>query len=674
MACDRAFRRRDVDIPRASGSVMVPALLPARSGRLRPAPAALALAMLAVIIGLPSACAQTAPLAQTLAAAAPTAAPPPPVYWKQNLFLIPYQWSSAADPGGAQAVWLFVSKDAGATWQKISEAKPQVRAFTYRAEQDGQYWFAIRTIDHNGRAWPDGPYQPELQVIVDTTRPRIEELTGLAHDDGTLEVKWRAVDRNIAPDSWKIEVQTDADQWYPVPLPAVGNAALDVSAGQTTWTAPVGTRPTALRSVVYDRAGNAAIFGTSVRRAPAASEDTSQTPTAVGTRGDLPLAGASGWMSGSAPTPRDQNAIAAAPQSWPASSVERAPFRLFGGAADSAADAATTYGRPPGVGQPLVVSAGNDATPPLPLGEGRSEGALPPLPLGEGRGEGASRSTVTRADPLIPVAEARPTFAPLEPFREASLSRLPPVGESAERGDMPPSASVRPDSAGGQLPPGVEPKQVPSRTFALQYELQEVGRWGVSKVELWGTRDGGRSWHLYATDDDNRSPLQVTVDGEGLYGFRIVVYSAAGTATFPPQSGDQPELWVAVDLHRPTVELTAIEPGSGNQADYLILRWRAEDDNLQPRPISLFYSSRPAGPWSAVATNLQNTGEYAWRLERHLPARFYLRLEARDTAGNLAAYQTAEPVLLQRPQPTGHLQGVRPLNSAARSPLPLGEG
>jgi len=265
----------------------------------------------------------------------------------------------------------------------------------------------------------------------------------------------------------------------------------------------------------------------------------------------------------------------------------------------------------------------------------------------------------------------RQTFTPLEPFREASLSRLPPVSDSsAEREEAALPASRRPALTTAQLPPGIDPKLVSSPTFALEYALEEVGRWGVSRVELWGTPDGGQTWRRYATDDDNRSPIQVTVDGEGLYGFRIVVYSAAGTAAFPPQSGDQPELWVAVDLHRPTVELTSIEPGSGNQVDYLILRWRAEDDNLEPRPISLFYSTRPAGPWSAIATNLQNTGQYAWRLERQVPARFYLRLEARDMAGNLAAYQTAEPVLLERPQPTGHLQDVHPVNSAARPSPP----
>ncbi len=612
----------------------------------------LAVAMLASVAVPALARAQGVPWGQPpMAAAVPAAAAPAmqpaalpePVYWKQNVFLIPYQWSTTADPAGAQAVWLLVSKDGGASWQKISEAKPQVQAFTYRAEQDGEYWFAIRTIDHNGRAWPAGPYQPELRVIVDTARPRIERLAGAMHEDGTLEINWQAVDRNIDPGSWKIEVQTEpSKQWYEVPLPAVGNVATDVSAGQTTWQCADGGRPTVLQAVVYDRAGNPANYNTNVPLVPVQREDASGGPAASGRRSEVTEHGAGGWVSGTA-VASNRGASGPQTQPWPANTVEQAPFRLYGSAADLAANEGTTYGRPAGVGAPLAVSEGRE----LPANV-----AVTPTPEDNGR--------------YATTAPTEPRYAPLEPFREASLSRVPEAAGAPIRGDMIGSASLRAEPVGQQLPLGIEPKEVASRTFALEYKLEEVGRWGVSKVELWGTRDHGQSWQCFATDNDNRSPVDVTVDGEGLYGFRIVVYSAAGTGTFPPQVGDQPELWVAVDLHRPTVELTAIEPGSGNQADYLILRWRAEDDNLEGRPISLYYSSRPAGPWSAMATGLENTGKYAWRLERHVPARFYLRLEARDTAGNLAAYQTAEPVLLERPRPTGHIEGVRPLNSAAK--------
>jgi hypothetical protein len=157
----------------------------------------------------------------------------------------------------------------------------------------------------------------------------------------------------------------------------------------------------------------------------------------------------------------------------------------------------------------------------------------------------------------------------------------------------------------------------------------------------------------------------VTVDEDGIFGFRIVVEGAGGAAAMRPTTGDQPELWVAVDLRRPTAELTAIEPGNGNLADHLILRWRAADDNLEARPISIFYSSLPVGPWSAVATSVENTGEYMWRVERHVPTRFYLRLEARDTAGNLAAFQTRDPVEFTAPAVNGRLRSAEPIEPTA---------
>jgi hypothetical protein len=157
----------------------------------------------------------------------------------------------------------------------------------------------------------------------------------------------------------------------------------------------------------------------------------------------------------------------------------------------------------------------------------------------------------------------------------------------------------------------------------------------------------------------------VTVDNEGLYGFKILVQSANGGALNPPRSGDEPELWVSVDLKRPIVELTSIERGQGNLSDHLILHWRAEDNNLEAKPVGLFFSSRPTGPWSVIATNLENTGEYAWRVERYVPARIFIRIEARDTAGNLSAFQTREPVEFNSPQMTAKLRSAAPVGATA---------
>lgn len=212
-------------------------------------------------------------------------------------------------------------------------------------------------------------------------------------------------------------------------------------------------------------------------------------------------------------------------------------------------------------------------------------------------------------------------------------------------------------SAGPQTGPLV----VNTQTFDVEYELQAVGSWGVGKVELWGTQDEGATWQSFGIDTDNHSPLRVTVPQNGTYGFRIQVEGANSIGTRPPQSGDKPELVVMVDSEQPQAEIVAVEPGDGNAVQQLRIRWRVEDTNLEPRPIGLSYSSYAEGPWSTIAAGLENTGAYVWQIERHIPGRFFLRLEARDTAGNVAAYETPQPIELNQPQPTGTLRTIRPV-------------
>jgi hypothetical protein len=205
-------------------------------------------------------------------------------------------------------------------------------------------------------------------------------------------------------------------------------------------------------------------------------------------------------------------------------------------------------------------------------------------------------------------------------------------------------------------------RQVNSRTFELHYDLQAVGPWGVSHVELWATRDDGQTWTSYGVDADNRSPCQVTVAEPGDYGFVIVVSAAGSLGAPPPRPGDRPELKIHVDLRPPDCQLLPPQHGTGEQADHLLLRWQAVDSNLEPQPIGLYYSSSPQGPWSTIATGLSNSGVYPWKIERHLPERFYLRLEVRDVAGNFSFDQTPSPVELNRPQPVGRLRDIRPVS------------
>jgi hypothetical protein len=642
--------------------------------------------------------------------AAPAAAPPlaatgttggslpEAVYWKQDIFLIPYQWGSPAEPAAAQAVWLFVSKDRGANWRRISEAKPQVKAFNYRSEGEGEYWFAIRTIDHQGREWPAGPYQPELRVIVDTTLPRIEDLRAQVAPNGTIEVAWRCSDANLDASSLLIEAQVDAaGTWQPVSVATsttAGPASLTTSAlglthsGVAQWQVANGVRPLAIRASVADRAKNIATFRTdlnvvatgSLSAAPAISMagNGAVSGTIAGnpifnSPATLPSQGA-GWSSTAIQSP-----ALAAPinQPWPATTVGQSPFRLSSVVTNPANDGVTTYGSPPIIPAPVLPpSSPSPEQAPTPTAPPADRGAANPFGVNDQVPAQLAHAQRPTEGGVEEAPANGPRFASRDPFHQSTMKRLPATTAVAPPPFISP-LTVTPGSQattivhpsigpiGEHQPTDAQIKRVGSRTFSLEYDLDDAGRWGVAKVELWGTRDGGKTWNSFAIDDDNRSPLIVTVDAEGVYGFRIAVDVAGNAAAAPPSPGNAPDLWVSVDLQRPVVELTAIERGDGNLADHLVFRWKVVDDNLEPRPISIFYSSRPMGPWSAVATNLEDTGEYAWRVERFVPARFFVRIEARDTAGNLAAYQTREPIEVAPVGGGGHLRSAEPIGPTA---------
>jgi hypothetical protein len=101
----------------------------------------------------------------------PTTPPgaPAPVYTRQTLFAIPFRIARpdriTSEPVEVQ---LYVSGDRGGHWDLYRKTAPTRGQFLFRAGMDGEYWFSVRTLDRSGKVRPEGPYVPELKVIVDT--------------------------------------------------------------------------------------------------------------------------------------------------------------------------------------------------------------------------------------------------------------------------------------------------------------------------------------------------------------------------------------------------------------------------------------------------------------------------------------------------------------------------
>jgi len=201
-------------------------------------------------------------------------------------------------------------------------------------------------------------------------------------------------------------------------------------------------------------------------------------------------------------------------------------------------------------------------------------------------------------------------------------------------------------------PPSGQPamRYVNSKRINLNYRLDDVGPSGAV-VELWYTRDG-RSWQKYSEDKSPQPPFIVDVHDEGVYGFTLVVRSGVGIGDKPPQVGDPPQIWVEVDLTKPAVRLLNVDVGRGSDAGNTTITWAATDKNMARQPITLSYADQADGPWTTIASNLENSGRYVWRMPPSgVPFKMLVRVEAVDKAGNIGSATTTEHVKVDLSRP-----------------------
>src|SRR5262245_23535298 len=123
------------------------------------------------------------------------------IYSRQKAFRIPFQIPDPSEQKQLQEVQLYVARNGG-KWEKYTSAPPDVpperRSFTFRTDQDGEFWFAVRTMDKKGTLTPadDADMQVGLRVIVDSEVPKIE-LRPVTRSGREIGVEWEVQDRNI---------------------------------------------------------------------------------------------------------------------------------------------------------------------------------------------------------------------------------------------------------------------------------------------------------------------------------------------------------------------------------------------------------------------------------------------------------------------------------------------
>lgn len=623
---------------------------------------------------------------------------------RQNLFDIPFQIPDAAPGQEPVEVQLHVSENRGGEWSQYAKVPPQEGRFSFRAVHDGEFWFCVRTLNKAGKLLPDQPPSAELRVLVDTQPPTIKlkcEATDRMKNVGNIIVNFTVDDPLLKRETIDVVCRgiDGATVWQPVQrTPGLETASRRESeeVGELVFQIDPATKgPLYVRLTAADGAGNVAVEERQFTMPGQQSLNPNSMPAVTSNQALGAIAQNSAAPATQVPFgPWRPSAMTSQPTAQPPRETIGPPPPADGAPGSAAPpNMARTF---PGRSSPTY---GAEAVPPP---SSMASAGVEPIPTGRATAAPFAPASTPRDFTALPSTTPPPTSKPsaktetietIGPGEEESLPIPTPNPKTANAqpttgpdlagpsfGNAGPYTTARPESEPPKSlsapesdevsPDGVRPRLVNSRKFELDYDIESVGTAGVAKVELFGTRDGGKSWTSLGNDPDSTSPYIVNVDGEGTYGFRMVIESTTGLRSPAPQPGDLPEVWVGVDVTKPEARLVSAIPGNGEQAGELDIRWEAKDDHLTNRPIALAYSEHAAGPWIVIASGLPNQGHYAWRMDSRIPAQLYLKLEARDQAGNTASYITPEPVAIERVRPQGRIRGVRPIGEQARLRTP----
>lgn len=537
------------------------------------------------------------------------------------------------DRASIREVMLFVSRDQGATWELSANTKPTEDAFTYTAKDDGVYWFHLVTVDLKGANDPADLTKepPAMKVLVDTSAPLVR-ITDLKRVGEEVVVQWVVEDKFWDEGATKVQFRaTEAGEsanWRDVILRSASKNGVRFPPGtsgpvtvKVTVQDLAGTKAEAVREVSASGVGQASTTSLSMPIAPPPTPGIGPKPI------DMIPTLPPDVLKPAAPLPVAPEMGPITPPSLPPAPPSTSPSWMD-------------------TKSPTPIPS---ATPAAPAPIATSQGLMTPTPAGP-----------------APIA--------------ATTDRT--TGTASRGFGVPDTAAPAPEA--------VRVPVINKLRFDLAYEVEQRGPSGISRVDLWATRDDGRTWTRWSQHDGRETPIRVALDLpnnrklEGSYGFRLVPVSGAGLSDNAPSAGDVPDMRVVVDVTPPVIEL--FQPTSDpHAADTLSIPWRAADDNFGEDPITIEWCENANGPWKPAtsaegvvpvanvvggpAPRLPNTGRFAWKVPASMPThKVYLKITARDQAGNTSEVMTPTPILVDLAKPRARIQGIVP--AAAVAPRP----
>ena len=181
------------------------------------------------------------------------------------------------------------------------------------------------------------------------------------------------------------------------------------------------------------------------------------------------------------------------------------------------------------------------------------------------------------------------------------------------------------------------PEASSSREVRINFQLARDVPSGNAEVELWVTDDGGENWYKYGIFSADEGHVTFLAPSDGIYGFHLVGVGKSGITETRPAPGTKAEFECIVDTKPPEVFLLSPVGGEswrGKERQKIV--WKASDENLPLRPISLYYSTDGGTSWKALALRLENSSEHMWEVPWIAGDKFLVKVRVKDLAGNVS--------------------------------------
>ncbi len=552
-----------------------------------------------------------------------------PIVTREHLFSIPFYLNPRQRP--PEELFLYVSGNQGKDWSLYQRRAAHQKKFDFQAGGEGEFWFVIRTP--RSRSAPDSYAPPEKIVIVDQSKPELDLGVQLGAT-GQVKASWDANDPGLDTSTFQLSYQRPNDeQWRPVTVRLPVSRGDKAFSGEVSWAVFGQEGKVLVRAEVLDRAGNKSVTQKSVTLHSVALHKTNSDDSKATVN------------------------LAAKPDLYKTTSESAKPH------IDLSRQRTGDPQLPPTLSEPLTDRSGSEEKPqrthsvPARNHGWISTGLAQPGSDPFGKSFGLVDPIL---DPLDALSRANAEPVPGQYPLPVANQFVPNARESnaRESNARVPNARV-PNAASDSSAPSFQVTK--SHRFNLDYEISDAGESGVARVELWITRDEGRSWSAFGVDTDHQSPFQVEVPSEGKFGFRLLIHNGRGASSRPPQPGEVADLWVAIDSSPPEGVVRSAQFTERPSGKQLNVSWDVVDANLGATPIQLSYSDLPDGPWMPLERPVANTGRHDWLLDFRLPPEIYLKLSVQDLAGNMAEILYDQPVKTVRPPPSGRIRAVRPI-------------